>query len=129
MIEEDEEWEDIYRKYPLEEIPWHSDEPDKNLIEVLRKKNIKIGYALDVCSGAGTNSVFLAEKGFDVTGIDISETAMIIGRQRAEKAGISEKCKFFSGDIFKRNYQKTNSISSLTEDVIIIYQKKISQNS
>ena len=101
MIEEDEDWEDIYRKYSLVEIPWHSEKPDESLIDLLNKEKIKIGVALDVCSGAGTNAVFLAEKGFEVTGVDISKTASKIASQRAEDAGVSKKCKFLSGDILK----------------------------
>ncbi|UCD13839.1 MAG: class I SAM-dependent methyltransferase [Thermoplasmatales archaeon] len=101
MIEEDEEWESIYRDHSLEEIPWHEDEPDLSLVTLLKNKNIKVGVALDVCSGAGTNSIYLAKKGFDVTGIDISETATKIAEQRTEKAGVSKSCKFYSGDILK----------------------------
>lgn len=72
LIGEEEDWEDIYRKYPLEEIPWHEDVPAEYLIDLLKKKKIKIGIALDICSGAGTNTVYLAEKGFEVISIDIS---------------------------------------------------------
>jgi cyclopropane fatty-acyl-phospholipid synthase-like methyltransferase len=101
LIKEDDDWEDIYQKYSLEEIPWHEDEPAEYLVDLLKKKKIKIGVALDVCSGAGTNAVYLAGKGFDVTGIDISQTATKIAEQRAEEAGLSKSCRFFSGDILK----------------------------
>ena len=96
MIKEEEDWEDIYRKYSLEEIPWHEDKPAEYLIDLLKKKKIKIGVALDVCSGAGTNTMYLAEKGFEVTGIDISETATKIAKQRAEKAGVLNIKKIIS---------------------------------
>ena len=101
MIKEEEDWEDIYQKYSLEEIPWHEDEPAEYLIDLLKKKKIKIGVALDVCSGAGTNTVYLAEKGFKVTGIDISKTATKIAQHRAKESGVLKQCKFFSGDILK----------------------------
>ena len=106
VIKEEEDWEDIYREHFLEEIPWHEDEPAEYLVDLLNKREIKIGVALDVCSGAGTNTVYLAEKGFDVTGIDISETATRIAEQRAEEVGVSKNCKFFSGDVLKFNIQK-----------------------
>ena len=94
MIEENESWDNIYKKYSLEEIPWHSDKPDESLVNLLKNKEIKIGIALDICSGGGTNSVYLAKKGFDVTGIDISHTATKIAIRRAEEAGVSKSCKF-----------------------------------
>jgi cyclopropane fatty-acyl-phospholipid synthase-like methyltransferase len=101
LIEEDDDWESIYRNNPLKEIPWHSDEPDEALIDLLRKKKIKIGVALDVCSGAGSNAIYLAKKGFEVTAVDVSKTAIKIAQQRAEEAEVAKQCQFFSGDILK----------------------------
>lgn len=93
------DWEGIYKERSLEEIPWHSEKPAEYLVKLLKKKKVRIGLALDVCSGAGTNAVYLAKKGFDVTGIDISQTATKYAEKRAEKAGVSRRCKFFSGDV------------------------------
>jgi cyclopropane fatty-acyl-phospholipid synthase-like methyltransferase len=104
--EEKDDWERIYKERSLEEIPWHSQKPAEYLIELLSKKKVKIGLALDVCSGAGTNAVYLAQKGFDVTGIDISQTATRYAEKRAEETGVSTRCKFFSGDITKAKLPK-----------------------
>lgn len=38
--------------------------------------------------GSGTNAVYLAQKGFDVTAIDIAPTALGIAEAKAEKAGV-----------------------------------------
>lgn len=108
MINEEKEWDDIYKEYNLEQIPWHEDKPDKSLVNLLREKKVEIGIALDVCSGAGTNTVYLAKKGFNVTGIDISETATKISKRRAEKAGVLKNCKFFSGNILDIFLPKEN---------------------
>jgi cyclopropane fatty-acyl-phospholipid synthase-like methyltransferase len=101
LVNDDEEWEDIYKKYPLEEIPWHEDKPDKALKELIEKNKVKIGVALDICSGAGSNTIYLAKNGFYVTAIDISETATKIAQKRAEEAKVAKQCQFFSGDILK----------------------------
>jgi len=45
------------------------------------------GKALDIGMGQGRNSVFLASKGWDVTGIDPSDAGVRIAREQAEKAG------------------------------------------
>ena len=102
----DEEWEDIYKNYSLAEIPWHEDKPAEYLIDLLKNGDIKTGIALDVCSGAGTNAIYLAQKGFDVTGIDISETATKIAQKYANEKNISKHCKFFSGDVLKFKLSK-----------------------
>jgi hypothetical protein len=31
----------VYKKYSLEEIPWHSDDPDPALVSLLKKKKGK----------------------------------------------------------------------------------------
>jgi ubiquinone/menaquinone biosynthesis C-methylase UbiE len=43
---------------------------------------------LDVCCGAGTNAVFLAENGFAVTGIDISSRAIEYAKEKAKLANV-----------------------------------------
>ena len=57
------------------------------------------------CSGAGTQSIYLAKKGFKVTGIEISKTACEIAERRSKRAGA--KCCFLNGDVlafpFKRD--------------------------
>ena len=42
------------------------------------------GKALDVACGAGRNSIFLAQQGFDVDAIDISAEGLKRGRQQSE---------------------------------------------
>lgn len=48
----------------------------------------KPGKALDVAMGQGRNSLYLASKGWDVTGYDISAEGMERARALAEKAGL-----------------------------------------
>jgi len=46
------------------------------------------GRALDVGAGQGRNSVFLAMKGWNVTGFDISDEGLKVAQRNAEKAGV-----------------------------------------
>lgn len=87
------EWDDIYRKYPLDELGWELGKPRPILVEFVEKDLVKKGKALDLCCGAGTNTVYLAEKGFEVTGIDISPTAIEFAKKKAEKANVKIKFK------------------------------------
>lgn len=90
-------WDDIYRNSSLKEIPWHSDKAPAALVKSL--KAIKKGHALDVCCGAGTNSIYLAEKGFKVKGIDISKKAIEIAKNRAKKEKVN--IDFKAGDVLR----------------------------
>jgi SAM-dependent methyltransferase len=48
---------------------------------------LKPGKALDIDMGQGRNAVYLAQKGWDVTGIDISEEGLEQARAAAKRAG------------------------------------------
>jgi SAM-dependent methyltransferase len=50
---------------------------------------LKPGKALDVGMGNGRNSLFLARKGWDVTGVDLSDRAVEQARQEALRAGVA----------------------------------------
>ncbi|KPK46065.1 MAG: hypothetical protein AMJ77_06485, partial [Dehalococcoidia bacterium SM23_28_2] len=48
----------------------------------------KGGKALDVAMGSGRNALYLASRGFQVTGIDLSAVAVEKCRQKAERLGL-----------------------------------------
>ena len=83
-----DEWDQIYRKYPLEELGWELGKPRPILVEFVEKGLIKKGKALDICCGAGTNTLYLAKQGFVVTGIDISPTAIKYAKKKAAQARV-----------------------------------------
>ncbi len=60
------------------------------LIEYLESKKVPLkGKLLDVGCGMGRNANWLAQKGFSVSGVDISEVAVKEARQRAQKLGLA----------------------------------------
>lgn len=99
-----EGWDKVYRMHKLGEIPWHSNQPDRNLVRLIKERKIKKGLVLDMCSGDGTNSIYLASKGFNVVGIDISPTAVKIAKERCAKRNV--QCDYFTGDVLKIKFDK-----------------------
>ena len=85
MVSDYDEWDQIYREYPLDSLGWELGEPRPVLVEFVEQGLVK-GKALDLCCGAGTNTVYLAEKGFKVTGIDVSQRALGYARVKAARA-------------------------------------------
>jgi ubiquinone/menaquinone biosynthesis C-methylase UbiE len=77
------EWDQIYRRYPVKSWGWELGKPRPILVEFIEKVMIKRGKVLDLCCGAGTNTVYLAEKGFKVTAIDISRKAIAYAKEKA----------------------------------------------
>ena len=69
------EMEDIYSTLPLEAIPWNVETPPKTLVELVKSEKVKPCKTIDLGCGIGYYAIYLANMGFDVTGIDISPTA------------------------------------------------------
>jgi methyl halide transferase len=80
--------------YRAKTTPWDLGRPDFNLIDAVTKAPIKSCIALDIGCGSGHNSIWLAQQGFLVTGVDVSETALQTARENASKANL--KCTFLS---------------------------------
>ncbi len=59
-----------------------------NALLVATVEGHKPGRALDIGMGQGRNSVFLALKGWDVTGFDVSDEGIAAARKNAERAGV-----------------------------------------
>ena len=69
----DRDWEQRYRDG---ETPWNSGLVSKELQRVLRERGIEPCRALELGCGVGTNAVFLAEQGFEVTAVDCAPLAL-----------------------------------------------------
>ena len=67
--------------------PRFNTEPNALLVEAVR--DLKPGRALDVHMGQGRNAVFLASRGWDVTGFDFSAEGVRAARGAAEQAGVA----------------------------------------
>jgi cyclopropane fatty-acyl-phospholipid synthase-like methyltransferase len=56
------------------------------------------GRAVDLGCGTGTNAVYLAERGWDVVGVDFAALAVDRARRRARDAGVS-RVRFLRADV------------------------------
>ena len=66
--------------------PGFATQPNALLVSTVEGR--KPGRALDVGMGQGRNSIFLALKGWDVTGFDMSDEGIATARKNAESAGV-----------------------------------------
>lgn len=89
--------ERIYKNIPPEDIPWNVETPPKELVELVDTGKVKPCKAVDLGCGTGNYAIYLASKGFDITGIDLSPTAIQIANENAQKKGV--KCHFIVADI------------------------------
>ena len=68
--------------------PWDTKKVAIELKKAVESGKIKPGRAVVFGCGAGTNSIYLASKGFDVTAMDVAPTALAIAKARADKAKV-----------------------------------------
>lgn len=71
-----------------EDLPWHHAEPPALLAEALDARG-EAGTALDVGCGAGTYSIYMARRGYRVTGVDFMPEAVELLRQQAASSGLA----------------------------------------
>ena len=83
-------WEKAYQLFEV--IPWDKTEPP----EVLRNfDKIKTGKMLDLGCWTGNFSYYFSHEGFQVVGLDVSDTAINIARMRYT---VSDNLKFLVGN-------------------------------
>lgn len=87
-------WEEHYRSGTP---PWDSGRPSNELIRVVEAEHINPCRAIELGCGTGTNAVWLAQHGFDVTAVDLVPLAIEQAIDRAAKAGV--KNRFLSLDL------------------------------
>ena len=74
--------------YQYFRAPWDIGEREE-LVNLVENGRIKPCRTIDLGSGTASNCIFLAQHGFEVTGIDYAESAIELGRNRAKEAGVS----------------------------------------
>lgn len=62
--------------YAAGEAPWDSGQPATELVQLLEAGRLPRGRALDIGCGTGTNVRYLASRGYDVVGVDVSSVAI-----------------------------------------------------
>lgn len=87
----------IYRDVPLDDIPWNIETPPEALVRLVERGKVSPSKAIDLGCGSGNYAIYLAGIGFDVTAVDISETAIRIAEKNARKRGV--RCDFIVADV------------------------------
>ena len=98
-------WEELYQKEKEETLPWFFSDMDHDLERMLQKLKLSGRDALDLGTGPGTQAIALAKKGFKVTAVDISATAVRQARSRAERENL--KIDFLQDDILATRLERS----------------------
>lgn len=80
-------WKDWNAAYVDGDTPWHSEEPDPELVAAVEAGELPGETVLEVGCGAGTNARYLAAQGRRVTAVDFAPEAVALARRGGE-AGV-----------------------------------------
>jgi methylase of polypeptide subunit release factors len=72
------DWETLYKTQKIEAMPWYNENLDSDLENELDQRKITSGKLLDLGTGPATQAIWLAKRGFNVIGSDLSEAAIKI---------------------------------------------------
>ena len=78
-----EEWD---RRYDRDDYVWHV-APNRFLPDLVA--DLPAGRALDLACGEGRNAVWLAQRGWSVTGVDFSRVGIDKGKRLAADSGVA----------------------------------------
>lgn len=83
---------DWNERYKAGDLPWDTNEPDEHLMKLVESETISPCKTLEVGCGTGTNSLWLADQGFSVLGVELSQAAVERAKQKKENKSLS--CDF-----------------------------------
>ena len=75
----------IYSGMDLDNIPWNIETPPEILQDLIRLKKLPPCKIIELGCGAGNYVRYFSKMGFEATGVDVSEKAIEIARELAQK--------------------------------------------
>jgi SAM-dependent methyltransferase len=99
------DWETLYKSQKIETMPWYNENFDSDLEKELDDRKITSdGKFLDLGTGPARQAIWLAKRGYEVIGSDLSEAAI----NRARKIYPNEKSVNFIVDDILNSHLKDN---------------------
>jgi SAM-dependent methyltransferase len=83
--------------YASGQLPWDTGEAEPLLVEFVSDGGVVPCPTLEIGAGTGTNAIWMADRGFDVLGVDVAPLA--IERAQAKMGERSLRCRFTVWDI------------------------------
>lgn len=87
----------IYGGMPADQIPWNNPVPPAELVALVEAGWVAPCDSVDLGCGAGNYAVWLAGRGFTVTGIDLSPNALAMADRLARERGVA--CRWMALDL------------------------------
>lgn len=109
--------EDIYQTMEEADIPWNRAAAPDILVDLVDSSAIQPCTALDIGSGTGNYSLYLASKGFQVTGVDVSQTAIQIANNKASE--LNSSARFVSLNMLDEEIELNSTFEFINEWMVL----------
>lgn len=90
------QWDEIYKRYG--KLLVNPQEDMEKIVEVFKDHTVK--KVLDLGCGSGRHRIYLAERSFEVYGIDLAETGIKIAKEWLEEKDLQANLKI--GSVYKK---------------------------
>ena len=94
---EESRLERFIERYASGMIPWDDDLPPPELMALVEER--AAGRALDLGCGYGRSTIYLAQHGWEVDGVDFVPQAVHEARERAAEAGVANRTRFHAAAV------------------------------
>ncbi|MFB6196071.1 MAG: class I SAM-dependent methyltransferase [Haloplanus sp.] len=102
MTDDRERWNEKYSTDDAFELP-------ADPIPALERRidTLPSGRALDVATGTGRNALFLADAGYDVDAVDVSDEALDRAADAATERGVEESVNLIRADVAEFEFERS----------------------
>lgn len=107
----------FWQRYSKGDTPWDLGITPPEIVALVELERLSPGKVLDLGCGSGTNVVYLAEHGWQATGIDFIPKAIQKAKWKAKAAGVVDRTHFVVGDITKLDKLKLDAPFDLAIDI------------
>lgn len=97
----DSAYERFVERYAAGQVPWDDVLPPPEVVVVAA---LPVGRALDLGCGYGRTTIYLAQHGWQVDGVDFVPLAVAEATRRAEAFGVADKATFHAGSVTEMPY-------------------------
>jgi cyclopropane fatty-acyl-phospholipid synthase-like methyltransferase len=85
-------------RYLTGRVPWDTNVTPPELVELIQTGGLAEGHALELGCGTGTNAIYMAQHGWQVTAIDFVARAISRARRKSRRAKVRQETRFLVGD-------------------------------
>jgi SAM-dependent methyltransferase len=107
----------FWYRYLLGDLPWDSGITPPEIVALIEKDGLAPGRAIDLGCGTGTNVVYLADHGWQATGVDFIGRAIRRARRKARRAGVAPRTRFIRGDLTRLSPSDLGDSFDLAVDI------------